>query len=480
MNDLTNIKVFIDNGKDREKEDLSNLIFKDIEYNEKNKPSFYRSDFRGSKFINMVFYKNNFEIADFISNSFKNVEFINTFFTNPEVKNCHFDKCIFDTNIYQTVSFHGCIFSKTSFKNEVFSFTMENCEFIDCSFTNCSYDQCSTENLKFIECKFLKCEMSTMHAENFMLQQCIFRDTYLGLPFLGTYLIIDTDFNLLKFKYRGEEVEVTKELWEKQIQSLYTQERYFEYLNFLILFNNPKQLLKSLSNLVEKTFLIENKKVKEYNINSIFEMFNFYFGSNRLTLGQEFVIVSILKEFDTSSLTSEEKLLYDVNIYKLEMKFDQQDTCFNHIKTLPLDWKANLQIRLNVNDEVEGKLFIDKVFNEINHKMLSNAYNNPLYEIQDIRKGSVIIELSCALLLGYSFIKFIHMANITKCRIKINNAVTDECIKHIQNSNSLNTIKNTLSLTNKQFPETNVDYKKIHTTLGTDEIISIIISKIFI
>ncbi|MDE6606915.1 MAG: hypothetical protein K2K54_04055, partial [Lachnospiraceae bacterium] len=77
MNSFSIYNLFCKQNEEKvEKQDLTYQIFKDLDYTKlMYKTSFYRSDFRGSKFENVTFYQNNFDIADFINNMFINVEF---------------------------------------------------------------------------------------------------------------------------------------------------------------------------------------------------------------------------------------------------------------------------------------------------------------------------------------------------------------------------------------------------------------------
>ncbi len=236
--DLPSIYNFFNkqNEEKVEKQDLTYRIFKDIDYTKlKYKTSFYRSDFRGSKFENITFYQNNFDIADFINNIFLNVEFNQVNFGEAEIKNCVFNKCYFKENTYTSVPFTNCSFIKCDFTNETFRLTMKECTFKECTFKSCVFDQCSTDTIEFNDSTIIKCELSTMHAENYKIINCTFRDTYLGINFLGTYLIKGTDFNLLSFKYRGEIVHISNtDYFARYTYDMFEHFRYYEYLNLLI------------------------------------------------------------------------------------------------------------------------------------------------------------------------------------------------------------------------------------------------------
>ncbi|MDR2166407.1 MAG: pentapeptide repeat-containing protein, partial [Clostridiales bacterium] len=69
MGELVRQKRFASTGStSREKEDFTYTLFENIDFMQDDSPvSFFRSDFRGAKFVNVIFYRNNFDRADFIS-----------------------------------------------------------------------------------------------------------------------------------------------------------------------------------------------------------------------------------------------------------------------------------------------------------------------------------------------------------------------------------------------------------------------------
>ena len=88
MNENLQITLDFHAGQSYEKCDLSYRIFKDLDFSVIGPISFFRSDFRGSKFSSITFLCNNFDLADFIGNTFLNVEFREVNWGNSEVKNC--------------------------------------------------------------------------------------------------------------------------------------------------------------------------------------------------------------------------------------------------------------------------------------------------------------------------------------------------------------------------------------------------------
>lgn len=147
MGNIIKFNRFTDNGSlSREKENLSYTLFEKLDFiNVLPKISFFRSDFRGSRFINVTFHKNNFDRADFISAIFENCSFNEVDIAACEIKNCYFNNCNFTLNNYANTSIQECTFENCTFENEQFLVHMKNCVFINCTMKNCNFDRSSTE-----------------------------------------------------------------------------------------------------------------------------------------------------------------------------------------------------------------------------------------------------------------------------------------------------------------------------------------------
>lgn len=345
-----------------EKQDLTYQIFKDLDYTKlKWKTSFYRSDFRGSRFENVTFYQNNFDIADFINNIFVNVELSNVQFGEAEVKNCVFQKCYFKENQYISVPFTNCTFLKCDFSDEKFRLTMKDCTFKDCTFRRCVFDQCSTDTIEFNNCAILKCELSTMHAENYKIIDCIFRDTYLGINFLGTYLIKGTDFNLLSFKYRGNIVSITNEdFFIQYTYDMFKYFRFYEYLNLLIILHLNCVIEDELERVLKAFHIIENKNLRLYTIKSVFEMLEFYFGSDCLSISTICNLLTILNQYkDTFSV--DEKLNVECGIFRLESLIASSDFPIEYLSKCDPLKTASAELTFATDDIEECKIKVDKL-----------------------------------------------------------------------------------------------------------------------
>lgn len=447
MNSLSIYNFFCKQNEEKvEKQDLTYQIFKDIDYTRLiYKTSFFRSDFRGSKFENVTFFQNNFDIADFINNIFLNVEFNDVNFGEAELKNCVFDKCYFRENTYTSVPITNCTFIKCDFINETFRLTMKECTFKECTFKNCIFDQCSTDTIEYNDCVIIKCEMSTMHAENYKIIDCTFRDTYLGINFLGSYLIKGTDFNLLSFKYRGEIVPIKDNTFFSQyIFDLFKHFRYYEYLNLLILLDKNCVLEDELSKVLNNFNNIENKNLRLYTIKCIIEMIEFYFESDYLSISTMCNLIEILEK-NKNIFLNDEKINLECGIYRLENLISTSNIQIKYLLGCDPEKMAKAELTFDTEDIEDSKAKVDKLMCFVNRNLLDDYYAVP-YNIVSIKKGSVIITITSSLLLILLAAKVAKSVCHTVCKMQVEIAASKKLLNTIESTKThgsmLNVLKN--------------------------------------
>ena len=480
-NDLV-IRYSANNPTEFESRDLSYEIFKDLDFTENYAISFYRSDFRGSKFISDTFYKNNFDLADFIANSFINTEFKEVNFGNCEFKNGVFVKCHFNSNIYGDLAIHNCDYKNCTFENEVFHMTMFDCTFYDCKFINCIFEQCSTERLDFEKCTFLKVEMSTMHAENFKFYNCILRDTFLGACFLGTYLFKNVDLNLLSFKYRGKVVSINgNDYFKNYLNELKIQKRYYEYLNlYLIMYSGKDEYYDVFTTVFEDIFNEDNPKVLEYNLNGIFDILEFYYNSSTLPLLIFFKIFCDLSDrFINNRIPQKNLLLYCERIQRLNTMLSSFTFSNDYLSDIPKDNIAFLEVHCNDESFQSAEKKIKYLLSYVNEIYLNSHIQEPLFKIIEEKNGSVIITISSCLLLSLLATKVIKEIYGTLCEIKITHAKTNKEIALIESSKSVAKLNEAIQVGQLSSDSKDTSLMKIYDTLGKDYIIGMIL-KIFL
>lgn len=476
------LKYDANNPTEFECRDLSYRVFKDLNFTDNHSISFYRSDFRGSQFVSDTFYKNNFDLADFIGNYLSNTEFTKVNFGNCEFKNGVFIKCHFNNNIYGDLAIHNCDFKNCTFENEVFHMTMFDCTFYDCKFINCIFEQCSTERLEFDECTFLKVEMSTMHAENFKFSNCIIRDTFLGACFLGTYLFKNIDLNLLSFKYRGKVISINgDDYFLNYTNELKNQRRYFEFLNLYLLMNGDKtDFCNVYTAVLEDIFKEKNPKVLEYNLNGIFDIFEFYYNSPALSLISCYRIYCELSDkLSNNRIPQNYLLLYSERLQRLDIMLSDFSFSTDYLLSIPKNTISYLQIHCNDDSFKKAEEKIQYILENVNEVYLNSTIPDPLFKIIEEKKGSVILTISSGLLLTLLTTKVIKEIYGTLCDIKITHAKTNKEIVLIESSKSVAKLNEALQINTQNNDSKETSLMKIYNTLGKDYIINMIL-KIFI
>lgn len=470
--------VWLETSKDYECQNLSYRMIENLDFQQiSHKTSFYRSDFRGTIFESDIFVENNFDLVDFISNTFKNVEFHRVNFGKAEFKNGYLRNCVFNKNIYEDIAIHGCTFTGCTFRNEIFRLTMLNCQFNHCTFINCTFDQCSTDTLVFRECVFLKCELSTMHAENFKFERCTFRDAFLGTCFLGTYLIKDTDLDLISFKYRGKIIDTHSSTFLNDLEAdLLQHNRFFEHFNFSLLFHSDRleELVNQFPQIVAKALQEPNPNVREYNLTGIFDVIGFYLGSDVIPIFYALKFFEILRQYPLSQIPPENRLCYLQHVYSLETLISSMDYSVEYILTLPKAISGIATVHCREDSITAAENFIDSLLSLANQKYLKNYYEPPYFKTISYEKGSVILTIASSLLLLLMATKVIGSVNRSLCDIRIEAAKTKKAIELINSSNTISAFQKTLAALPQKEIEA-VEVQKIFDRLGNSYLIDFII-----
>lgn len=469
----------INQAEDYECMNMSYRIIEDLDYqNAEHRSSFYRSDFRGTLFASSIFDKNNFDLADFINNTFKNIEFCEVNFGNSEFKNCYFHNCVFDKNCYDDISIHSCTFSNCTFRDERFLMTMIDCQFSQCTFINCVFDQCTTDSLSFDNTLFFKCELSAMHAENFKFINCSFRDVFLGACYLGTYMFKDSDINLISFKYRGKVVDINTGYFYNNLQKELLQEhRYFEYFNLCILSAQIEQIVcpSNFKNMIESIFKEPNNNVRNYNLSGIFDVIEFYLGSNYLTLMDALQCLNILSEYPAEILPAENKLTYLQHIYHLESVISSFKYSSEYILKIPQNIPCTTTIHI-IDDSINSaERVIHSIMDYVNKKYLGNIYEKPYFTVLSHEQGSIIVTISSSLLLILMTAKVIEGVCKSMCNIQLQKAKTEKEIELINTSSTPTALTKITSVLQPNEKEDKDVAVKLFSKLGNGYIVDFIV-----
>ncbi len=190
-----------------ENQNLSYSLFKDVDFhNYAHSISFFRTDFRGSKFQKVSFYKNNFDRADFLDSVFIDCAFEKVNFGCSQIKNCYFENGTFKNNSYRNTSIHSTTFVNCNFPDESFLVNMQHCKLINCTFNGCSFEMSTTDDDVFETCIFENSNLATMHAEDHIFINCNFNNVYMDSSYFFGYSISKCNLHNINFLYRGEYV----------------------------------------------------------------------------------------------------------------------------------------------------------------------------------------------------------------------------------------------------------------------------------
>ena len=427
MTDLTIYKKYTFNGNyQREKEDLTYTIFCDYDFSkDKEHTSFFRSDFRGSRFNNVNFYKNNFDRADFISATFYESTFNKVKIAACEMKNCYFESSYFKNNYYNNTSIQECVFKNCTFCDEQFLINMKNCSFIDCHIENCQFERSTTEMINYENCYIFETDFANMHAERYKFISCTLKNILVDACYIYGYLFHNTNIENIKIIYMGDVVDFTEEnILYKFAKNLWKESRYYEFINAYIMFSHLENIVgllkKALTELTANYW--PQRKLELFNI---LEMFQFYITNNVFPYSIVKSIIDYLDVFNLSSLTFDEKVVFlsqfeKIKVYLSDFKYD-----YNFINSAS---KHNSFVTFYCNTNDYG--YAIKTVKNALDKIYDSLGIEKNYELVDAQKGSWILTFviitSCALLLPKKYSNLFFEINTKR---KISKRISDKLDK---------------------------------------------------
>lgn len=401
MSSLQKIQYYVENGENHEKSNLSDYVFKDIDYTLINYPiSFFRSDFCRTSFQGCTFFKNEFGRADFIDSHCINSEFSCVNFGSCLMKNFFFEKTHFSKNNYRGVAIQYSYFKKCVFRDEDFITNMYQCEFHECTFINCTFKKSSLDCNSFKNCEFVKVDMSECVAENIKFDSCALRDVFLCANLWTSYLYKNTDIYNFGFKYHGEIIEIWNGDFQTFLNDLLNKKQYFEYINTLIIGENI--LSDNIFDEFKKVFpliLTQHSLIRKRTLIKILDMIIYYHNYDKLPLDDYLKIYDFLITFDWSSLPFEEELVYRSKLYEINKYFEKFDFGVKYLYSISPDSICISKIHLNFNKSTEAINYLETIFNLVNTEYCEKRYKKPLFTVLSEEKGSVILTIASASLL---------------------------------------------------------------------------------
>jgi uncharacterized protein YjbI with pentapeptide repeats len=456
MESLSKIRRFVENDScNRECEDFSYTLFENIDFSKKEKSySFFRSDFRGARFVNVIFNKNNFDRADFISCSFDNCKFLDVDILACEIKNCSFNNVSFTENHYDNTSIQECSFINCVFSREKMLVNMKKCVFEKSKFDKCTFERSTTEELTFKNSQLNCVDFATMHAECHKFISCNLSDVKLGISYVYGYLYHDTDISKFEVLYRGKKVNLNS---EQEALKLIEGNRIYEFFNILFIYEKYKLIPNFLHNALETIFNNYNHIYKLEMINML-KALQFHTLYNSLPYECIIDCIEILQDCKLSNFPLEDELefisiresiVHLIENHKYNEKLIQTATQSYAVVTLHID-TDDITIATNISQN-----FFDEI-------CIKYGLHNDSTLVES-KKGSVILTFVITAAIALLIPKIIKECNDTIIDIRVKSQLAKQIVKKLdkkQLSNSelnflieIATNKNLISNDKMSIPE---------------------------
>lgn len=280
---------------------LTYMIFENIDFKFlKENASFFRCDFRGSTFKSVKFYKNNFDRADFISCTFIDCSFENVDLGRSQIKNCYFCNCKFERNIYNTNTLQISLLENCTLSQEKIISNIYGCRYVDCSIYKCDFNRSSVDKSTFTSCTIKDTNFATLHAECITFISCNLEKIKLGLSYLFGYLYSNTSLSNAECLYRGK--IVTPEFFNEYACNLYTEKRFSEYFNSLIIRGEIKELPGILSKILSEIVESSNEIYIDDQISNLLSTIIFYIEHEVFNYNIVIDLLEVLYSFEYKKL----------------------------------------------------------------------------------------------------------------------------------------------------------------------------------
>ena len=215
---------------DHEKQDYSLHLFEDIHCTD---ISFRRTDFSFSSFRDCDFKNSIFDRADFLNASFLHVSFQESDFGNALFQNCIFEEVTFRGNKYAHAHFRGCVFLGCTFQNEDWCIEFDNCNFKQCRLSHINNTRSVISCLTFDTVTFSDVDIAECHAEDLVFKACNCENLTVDRERWLSYYYVNSEIHNLQLKYHGKLISAKDDM--QSINNLFTQQRYFESLNLVLI-----------------------------------------------------------------------------------------------------------------------------------------------------------------------------------------------------------------------------------------------------
>lgn len=409
-----------------ESKDLSYSVFENIDFHKYvHLVSFFRSDFRGTKFTNIEFYKNNFDRSDFLSTVFIDCSFEKVQFGCCQMKNCYFKNVTFTNNLYRNTSIHSTTFVNCEFPDETFLINMQHCKLVNCTFSGCTFEMSTTDSDTFENCKFYNTNLATMHAENHKFVACQFDNVCIGSSYFFGYSIAKCTWNQVVFLYRGEHVHFEDILVDEFLEKFEAEHRYNDMLNFYI----NRKVQEKIPDMLKKSlnYYKEASYGRMLDISVILE--SLAFAAMYETVDYETLHESLetIAETDMSYYSFDERIEIDALRTKLQNALYLRPHSEEYLDRINVNSKSTLSIRLNSDD-------YDKCVETARH-VLDSVSDGNYWTLIEKQKGSWILIYSAATVVVLAALpKIIKNFADVYFDIKTKKVLSDKLLQKIENT----------------------------------------------
>lgn len=412
MPELMTLKVFNDDSRDHQEENLSYTLFADFDYSrqETHKTSFRRSDFTRSRISNVKFFDNDFDRADIID----------AFVVNSVFKGVNFGICLIDNTVFDSVEFSNNSYTGSDIKNSRFDncrFTdesitanMSKCIFKGCSFINFDTNRSTLSDNSFINCTFNETDMSECIAERSEFLSCKMAKTFLCATHWATYTFRNTTLSEILFKYRGRIVDVWNSDEELGFQHFLAKEKYFEYINSLVFvgtFEGNDQFPTVFAQIFKRSTKLYSQ-VRQRTLINLIGMLKRYCGSPLLGYDALAETLNYLRSIDFGAFPLDEEFEYYGALCIAQRAFLNLETNYAYVLTIPVHRRCEVLIRLDCESKKDAISYAKKLFTQCSLVARINAED--IFVCTKVSRGSIVLTVSSYLILGVLLV-----AAIGKC-----------------------------------------------------------------
>ncbi|HVU98511.1 MAG TPA: pentapeptide repeat-containing protein [Puia sp.] len=461
MSDIVQTLKFFDNGdQKRERENFQNFLFDRVDQRRTENPiSFYRSDFRGARFLFNYFFKNNFSNADFIDCYVESTEFKDCIFKSTEFYNSYLVNVNIQELTFSSTSLVRLVFENTQMSDIKFlSNNIQECKFINTYIADCSFAKTTMDEVTFDKVSFKNVDLSAMTAINLYFSNCRFENVTIDADYLGSYFFKEKYIDLLQLKYRGKlvKLEIDKvELLANLFKLFLEKKRYYEAINIVVQKNFIESNKSSIYPIIRYSALRliadTNQLVRMYQIEKMFKVLEYYFNTGYIKLYDYYRVIKFFDEVDVSGLSLDDQLVIigkNQHLKSLVQMSVIEDNMLDGIDPSDLIY---LEVVVEDSDEREFEEILEEILRK--YTGVDVARNN-IYFIIGKRKGSTIYEVLIYLPLGIllinSFTKYLRNNKrnnrISGLRTELASSVLQKMVDKVHEENNPDELRKILEV----------------------------------